>query len=251
MLRIIDVSGVEIMGAIVTSLNLGNRNGDVTMMRIGEVNRANAEVHYYNRKGKKDVDVPVLPEWVAFAEEFLQHHPDKANPEAFLFWTYSKSGQKDRVQILARDFADVLIRAGLRDPNAPKPLGAARRTFDLCFHCIRRSLNMACKLSNMQTDAVKALLSQEDDATNRQYDNFGVREMRKQLYKAAGKHELLEAIEEEKEPWMTLEDIMNVTVYATNRLRAIRVNTEAALPSTAPEISAVAVTKESNHEKES
>jgi hypothetical protein len=103
----------------------------------------------------------------------------------------------------------------------------------------------------MQTDAVKALLSQEDDATNRQYDNFGVREMRKQLYKAAGKHELLEAIEEEKEPWMTLEDIMNVTVYATNRLRAIRVNTEAALPSTAPEISAVAVTKESNHEKES
>jgi hypothetical protein len=50
---------------------------------------------------------------------------------------------------------------------------------------------------------------------------------------------------------MTLEDIMNVTVYATNRLRAIRVNTEAALPSTAPEISAVAVTKESNHEKES
>ena len=251
MLRIIDVSGVEIMGAIVTSLNLGNRNGDVTMMRIGEVNRANAEVHYYNRKGKKDVDVPVLPEWVAFAEEFLQHHPDKANPEAFLFWTYSKSGQKDRVQILARDFADVLIRAGLRDPNAPKPLGAARRTFDLCFHCIRRSLNMACKLSNMQTDAVKALLSQEDDATNKQYDNFGVREMRKQLYKAAGKHELLEAIEEEKEPWMTLEDIMNVTVYATNRLRAIRVNTEAALPSTAPEISAVAVTKESNHEKES
>ena len=239
------------MGAIVTSLNLGNRNGDVTMMRIGEVNRTNAEVHYYNKKGKKDVDVPVLPEWVAFAEEFLQHHPDKANPEAFLFWTYSKSGQKERVQMLAMDFADILIRADLRDPDAPKPFGVARRTFDLSFHCIRRTLNMACKLSNMQTDAVKALLSQENDATNKQYDNFGVREMRKQLYKAAGKHELLEAIEEEKEPWMTLQDIMNVTVYATNKLRAIRVNTEKALPATAPEISALAVTKESNHENAS
>ncbi len=44
MLRIIDISRVEIVGAIVTSLNLGNRNGDVTMMRIGEVNWANAEV---------------------------------------------------------------------------------------------------------------------------------------------------------------------------------------------------------------
>jgi hypothetical protein len=53
---------------------------------------------------------------------------------------------------------------------------------------------------------------------NKKYDRFEEKELiRQELYKAAGK-----TCRKRKPTWMTIQDILDLTVYATEKLRRIR-----------------------------
>jgi hypothetical protein len=95
--------------------------------------------------------------------------------------------------------------------------------YEINFHVLRYTCNMACKMSGMKTEVVRDMLSQTK-AVNAGYDAFHTKELqRAELYKATGKEQLLAKKPLSRvETCMTLQDIMDLTVYATEKLRRIR-----------------------------
>ena len=76
---------------------------------------------------------------------------------------------------------------------------------------------MALKLSDMPPALVCVFLGHTADA-NKHYDHFQEMElMRQELFKAAGKKS-----KSKKPTWMTIQDILDLTVYATEKLRRVR-----------------------------
>lgn len=225
-IKLIDVSSPCLIGAEVTAMNIGARNGDITNIKLSDVGLKTLRVEYFNRKGKRDMETPLLPEFVRFTEELLKHHPSPNQPDTYLLWRYG--GKNTRVQILDIEFAAALKSCGLRDPGAVPRSGSGRRSYPLVFHCFRWVLNMACKLSKMADVVTIELLGHKDLQTSAIYQDVGIPEKRAALYKAAGKDKLLRQFGDKEEPYMTIKDIIEVTKYATKRLRQIRLGVQGA-----------------------
>ena len=220
LLKVIDGSDACLIGAEVIALNSGGRASEVTNIKIDEFNEVDAILDYFNKKGKKDMNTPVLPEFIAFIKELLLHHPNPKDPGAYILWVYG--GHPNRAQELGNDFGVVLESVGLRDPNSQPNTGSGRRRYALSFHSIRWVVNMACKLSNMPQTVVQEFIGHKDKQTSEGYDDVGMAEKRMELYKAAGKKKLLKQMICREEPYMNIKDIMQVTVYAMRKLRAMR-----------------------------
>jgi hypothetical protein len=217
LLIMIPKSKTCLLGAMMTALNIGSRTGDTGRLKIGDANYDDAFVGYYNRKGKRDMQPPVLPEYLDFFREFLLHHPTPGDPEAFLFWDYGRL-ENPGVQI-GKDIHPLLTSLGLRDPNKEKPKGCGNRRYELCFHNFRATWDTASLMSKMPNAITRHILGHNNPKTGELYNHIGFPEARRALYKAVGKEELLNQKMNPAEPFMDLEGISEVTAFATQELR--------------------------------
>jgi integrase len=220
---LVEIADVEMTGFFVTDFHLGARQGDASALTVPKLMDSaeyeGVDMEFLNMKGKRDMVVPTLPEYGTFMGEFLQHHPNPRSTEP-LFWKLGrKKNRSSRNATVDLIFDDICQRQKLRDKNTA-PIGkSGQRQYELVPHCIRHTTNMAFKLSNMPTRFVCAFLGHDPEA-NKQYDHFEETElMRQELYKAAGKK-----CHSKKATCMTLQDILDLTDYATEKLRRIRFN---------------------------
>jgi hypothetical protein len=218
---LIEPANVEMTAVFITDFHLGARQGDVTCMSVPKVSDTaeddGVDMEFFNDKGEEDKNLPTLPEFGAFMSEYLQHHPN-AKPGEKLFWTLGKKKNKgSRNAAMDDEFDRICQLQGLRDANTA-PIGkSGKRKYELVLHCIRHTVNMALKLSNMPKAFVCVFLGHNADS-NAAYDHFHETElMRQELYKAAGKKCRIK-----KPTWMTIQDILDLTDYATEKLRRIR-----------------------------
>jgi hypothetical protein len=218
---LIEPAGVEMTGVFITDFHIGARQGDVTCMAVPQVTESaeqdGVDMDFFNDKGEKDMDLPTLPEYGAFMLEFLRHHPDPRTGEK-LFWTLGKKETKSgRTSAVDRAFNKLCQAQGLRDAKTA-PIGkGGKRKYEIDVHCIRYSTNMALKLAGMPPALVAVFLGHGAEV-NKKYDRFEEKElMRKELYRVAGKE-----CRSKKPTWMTIQDILDLTVYATEKLRRIR-----------------------------
>ena len=140
-----------------------------------------------------------------------------------MFKSYGNLSPRSRTSRVGEDFASLCVATKLRDPATAPRSASGRRMYEINFHVLRYTCNMACKMSGMKTEVVRKMLSQTE-AVNSIYDAFHAKELqRAELYKATGKEHLLEKKQLARvETCMTLQDIMDLTVYATAKLRCIR-----------------------------
>ena len=218
---LIELADVEMTGVFITDFHLGARQGDVTAMVIPKVSTisedAGVDMEFFNDKGEQDMNLPTLPEYGAFILEFLKHHP---NPEVGekLFWALAKKKNKaSRNTMVGLEFDRICQAQGLRDAKKTLKGNSGKRQHELVPHSIRHAVNMALTLSGMPKYFVCVFLGHDAEA-NKKYDHFHEVELvRQELYKAAGKK-----CRTNKPTWMTIQDIMDLTVYATEKLRRIR-----------------------------
>ena len=240
-IALVVAASVEMTGLIISALNIGGRNGDVSGLRIpqkkDDYDAELPDVQFRNKKGKKDMDNAVLPEYEAFRQEYYLHLED-ASPGAVMFESYGNLAPRSRTARVARDFGALCEATKLRDPATAPRSASGRRMYEIDFHVNRYTCNMACKMSGMKTEVVRTILSQTE-AINAGYDAFHAKELQRvELYKATGKEHLLEKKPLARvETCMTLQDIMDLTVYATEKLRCIRLGLP---PARIPEVKKVA-----------
>ena len=217
---------VEMTGLLISALNIGGRNGDIAGLRIQgkteEYDADLADVQFVNKKGKKYMDNAVLPEYEAFRQEYCLHLPDPA-PGAAMFPSFGNVAPGNRTVLVDRAFHELCVATKLRDPATAPRSASGIRVYEIVFHATRWTCNMACKMSGMKTEVVSEMLSQTA-AVNAGYDAFQTKQLqRAELYKATGKaHLLLNKPLAKVETCMTLQDIIDLTVYATEKLRCLR-----------------------------
>jgi hypothetical protein len=217
---------VEMTGLLISALNIGGRNGDIAGLRIQgkteEYDADLADVQFINAKGKKNMDNAVLPEYEAFRQEYYLHLKDTASGAA-MFPSYGNLAKGNRTVQVDQAFHQLCLATKLRDPATAPKSASGRRVYEIMFHITRWTCNMACKMSGMHKEVVQQMLSQTAEV-NAGYDAFHTKELqRAELYKATGKEHLLKNKPLAKvETCMTLQDIIDLTVYATEKLRCLR-----------------------------
>ena len=219
---LVEKADVEMTGFFITDFHLGARQGDVSCISVPKMadfaEDEGVDMEFFNDKGEKDMTLPTLPEYGLFISEFLKHHPNP-QPGEKLFWEMGPKPKKARTSYVTNTFDDICQAQGLRDAKTA-PIGkSGKRQYELVPHCIRHTVNMALKLGDMPPALVCVFLGHTADA-NRRYDHFQEMElMRQELFKAAGKKS-----KAKKPTWMTIQDILDLTTYATEKLRRIRMS---------------------------
>lgn len=218
--KLIEAADVEMTGFFITDFHLGARQGDVSCITVPKMADVAADegvdMEFFNDKGEKDMCLPTLPEYGLFMSELLKHHPNPHSGEK-LFWSLGTKPKKARTCMVDNVFHAICLTQGLRDPKTAPVGKSGKRQYELVPHCIRHTVNMALKMSDMPPALVCVFLGHTEDV-NKQYDHFQEMELiRQELHKAAGK-----TCKSRKPTWMTLQDILDLTVYATEKLRRIR-----------------------------
>ena len=217
---LVEKAGIEMTGFFITDFHLGARQGDVSCITVPKMEDfaedEGVDMEFFNDKGERDMKLPTLPEYGLFVVEFLKHHPNP-QPGEKLFWELGPKPKKARTSYVTNTFDDICQAQGLRDAKTA-PIGkSGKRQYELVPHCIRHTVNMALKLSDMPPALVCVFLGHAADS-NKHYDHFEEMElMRQELFKAAGKKS-----KAKKPTWMTIQDILDLTVYATEKLRRAR-----------------------------
>jgi integrase len=158
---------------IMFALYTGQRLGDYAQLRWGQVDLINAEIRLTTRKTKRRtipaIGAPLM-NWL-----LQQEMPDDAqafvHPEA----ADAVRRNKGRTSILSRQFAQLLVNAGLRGSirrKGGKVPGTKRVTHELSYHCFRHTCTTWLKQVGASGVIAQDFIGHDSAATSEIYTHI-------------------------------------------------------------------------------
>ena len=160
----------EWKGLILAGLYLGQRLGDIARLRWSHIDLEHAEVSILTEKTGRTQIIPIAAPLLRFITEEL---PVPDDPVAPLFPRAHENVQRlRRVGSLSRQFHELLVRAGLVEPEEhhAKREGSKRRTVHaLSFHSLRHTTTSILKNAVVNGAVVMDVISHQSTAISAHY----------------------------------------------------------------------------------
>jgi integrase len=154
----------------------GQRLADIALLRWSQIDLKRNEIHFYVRKTKKRLLVPIAP---SLREHLLscRHRTDKPDAPVHKEACRIVTKQHGRVGTLSNAFADLLAQAGLREARTSASTGRGRgnrrRGMDLSFHSLRHSTVSLLKDAGIPDAVVMAIVGHQSAAMSHHYTHVG------------------------------------------------------------------------------
>ena len=218
----------ELTVAVLVSLDIGARGGDIFALMRACYIRERMELDFYVRKKKQDHEVIVFPPTHELLCEYLDHHLPDLSPKAGMFPTFQVPFGPDKPDRLfgrassqaCTYFHMYLVALGIRP--AIKPLAEnGRAVYTHGFHSGRGSSSTALIAAGHEQALVMARLLQDDEEINDGYNKFDSMGVCRSMYTKAGFKGQIPP-EVEKLAHITHAEILQEIQFATERLRGLR-----------------------------
>jgi integrase len=181
---VVAVANAEWRSLVKFGLYTGQRLGDIAALTWAQIDLARDEIALVTRKTGKRLVIPIAPA----LREHLLALPAPGNPRAPVHprAAATMQAQQGRVGTLSRQFAELLIAAGLRPPRDHGSRGIGRRGRrageDLSYHSLRHTAVSLLKDAGIPDAVVMALVGHESAAMSHRYTHVG----KEALERAAG-----------------------------------------------------------------
>jgi integrase len=181
---VLGVANAEWRSLVKFGLYTGQRLGDIAALTWAQIDLARDEIALVTRKTGKRLLIPIAP---ALRDHLLVlPAPDNARAPVHPRAAATMQAQQGRVGTLSRQFAEVLIAAGLRPPRDHGSRGIGRRGRrvgeELSYHSLRHTAVSLLKDAGFPDAVVMALVGHESAAMSARYTHVG----KEALQRAAG-----------------------------------------------------------------
>jgi integrase len=170
---LIEIAEGDWKGAILCAFYTGLRLRDVTELRWNAVDIAEGTITVTTRKTRKDVTVPVHPQFAAWLKK-----QTRGIGKAPVFPTLAgKSGAGKSG--LSMQFKRIMERAGIRGRILRQSTGEGRSQSSLSFHSLRHSFNAALANAGVGVEMRQELIGHSSVEMNRLYTHPDIEVKRK------------------------------------------------------------------------
>lgn len=171
---------MEWQGLVLFGLYTGQRLGDLAKLTWRAVNIETEEVAFVAQKTGRRMILPLLRPQL----EYLERLPSSEDPNAALF---PKAAATTRTGTLSNRFREILVDAGLLEPQTHQATGkgrsAPRAGSTLSFHSLRHSAVTFLKAAGASDALAREIVGHESEAVSRGYTHLATKDLRRAMVK--------------------------------------------------------------------
>lgn len=168
--KVLNVANDEWRTIIMAGIYTGQRLGDIARLRWANVDLARGEIMLTTKKTGRRIVIPIAGPLLKRLLEIPS--PDTLDTPVFAT-AFADVERDDDVSMLSQQFHEILVAAGLAQPQSRKPTGKGRSTRrkinELSFHSLRHTATSLMKNAGIPAAVVQDIIGHDSVAVSQHY----------------------------------------------------------------------------------